>query len=77
MLHPSYTDLMNAINERKHEDEKLQSRYSVVIATAKRARQIVDGDLPLLAKMQPRPLSNAVLELYEGKIEILQAALSQ
>ena len=44
MLHPSYTDLINAVNSGAAEsgDEPVvQSRYSIVIATAKRARQII------------------------------------
>ena len=41
MIHPSYTELMEAINEgAEMEDEPLvTSRYSVVLATSKRARQ--------------------------------------
>ena len=39
MIHPSYTELMEAINEgAEMEDEPLvTSRYSVVLATSKRA----------------------------------------
>lgn len=73
MLHPSYYDLMNRINMR-HEDEKdkqLTSRYSIVIATAKRARQIINGDEPMVKNKSPRALSNAIWELYEGKIDII------
>lgn len=69
MLHPSYTDLIERINER-NEDITLKSRYSIVIATAKRARQIIDGDTPMVDKVMPKPLSNAVTELYNGKIDI-------
>lgn len=53
MLHPSYTDLINAVNSGAAEsgDEPVvQSRYSIVIATAKRARQIIAGDEPMIAK---------------------------
>ncbi|PKM50650.1 MAG: DNA-directed RNA polymerase subunit omega [Firmicutes bacterium HGW-Firmicutes-7] len=71
MLHPSYTDLMSTINERNLTKDQLVSRYSIVIATAKRARQIVDGDEPLISKKSPRPLSNAVWELYEGLIDVV------
>lgn len=71
MLHPSYTDLMSTINERNTDKAQLRSRYSIVIATAKRARQIIDGDEPLVEKKSPRALSNAVWELYEGKIDII------
>lgn len=45
MLHPSYTDLINVVNKEVEEGEEpvVNSRYSIVIATAKRARQIIGG----------------------------------
>ena len=75
MLHPPYTDLINAVNSGAAEsgDEPVvQSRYSIVIATAKRARQIIAGDEPMIAKAyNKKPLSIAVEELYEQKVKIL------
>ena len=75
MLHPSYTDLINTVNSGAAEsgDEPVvQSRYSIVIATAKRARQIIAGDEPMIAKAyNKKPLSIAVEELYEQKVKIL------
>ena len=75
MLHPSYTDLINAVNSGAAEsgDEPVvQSRYSIVIATAKRARQIIAGDEPMIATAyNKKPLSIAVEELYEQKVKIL------
>ncbi len=72
MLHPSYSDLMGIINERSEEDgDKVKSRYSVIIATSKRARQLVDGEEPLVKMRSAKPLSIAVEELYEGKIDIV------
>ena len=43
MLKPSYTDLMEVVNSGVEEgaDPIIQSRYSIVIATAKRARQLI------------------------------------
>ena len=42
------------------------------MATAKRARQIVDGDEPLIDNAEgEKPLSIAVEELNQGKIRIL------
>ena len=40
MLHPSYTDLMEVVNSDVEPGEQpiVQSRYSIVLATAKRAR---------------------------------------
>ena len=63
MLHPSYTDLMNIVNGDVEEGEEpvISSRYSIVMATAKRARQI----------KQDKPLSIAIEELVEGKIKIM------
>ena len=41
MLHPSYTDLMKVVNKDVEEGETkvVNSRYSIVLAAAKRARQ--------------------------------------
>ena len=43
MLHPSYTDLMKVVNNEVEQGEApvVNSRYSIVMATAKRARQII------------------------------------
>ena len=74
MLHPSYTDLINAVNSEVEPGEQpvVQSRYSIVLATSKRARQIIGGDEPLIARAAgTKPLSIAVQELYEGKVKIL------
>ena len=50
MLHPSYTDLMKVVNSEVEPGEApvVNSRYSIVMATAKRARQIIAGDEPLV-----------------------------
>ena len=42
MLHPSYSDLMNVVNSNVEEGEEpvVNSRYSIVMATAKRARPV-------------------------------------
>ena len=74
MLHPSYTDLINAVNSEVEPGEQpvVQSRYSIVLATSKGARQIIGGAEPLIAKSAgKKPLSIAVQELYEGKVKIL------
>ena len=51
MLHPSYTDLIEAVNSDVEPGEQpvVQSRYSIVIAAAKRARQLIAGADPLVA----------------------------
>ena len=73
MLHPSYTDLMNIVNGDVEEGEEpvIASRYSIVMATAKRARQIIGGEEPLVEIKQDKPLSIAIEELVEGKIKIM------
>ena len=74
MIHPSYTELMEVINSDVEPGEQpvVQSRYSVVMATAKRAREIIDGSMPLVdTKPGEKPLSTAVKELYSGKVKIV------
>ena len=75
MLHPSYTDLMEAVNEDAVENSEgpvVQSRYSIVLATAKRARQIVAGSKPQVTGIKNnKPLSIAVDEIYNKKVKIL------
>ena len=73
MLHPSYTDLMKVVNSEVEEGDTpvVNSRYSIVKATAKRARQIIDGAEPLVYSAGKKPLSIAVEELNKGKIKIL------
>lgn len=45
MIHPSYTELMAVINSEVEEGEQplVQSRYSIVKATANRAKEIIDA----------------------------------
>ena len=74
MLHPSYTDLMKVVNQDVEEgDTKIvNSRYSIVMATAKRAREIIDGAEPLVrTKDGEKPLSIAIDELNQGKVTIV------
>lgn len=73
MLHPSYSDLMRVVNAdvEPGETKVVNSRYSIVMATAKRARQLVDGDEPLIDGDAAKPLSLAVEELNQGKIKII------
>ena len=42
-----------------------------MLATAKRARQIVNGSEPHVDAAGKKPLSIAVEELYKGKIKIV------
>ena len=64
---------MNVINNDVEPGEQpvVQSRYSIVLATAKRARQIIDGELPLVEDKGEKPLSLAIDELYNSKVKIV------
>ncbi len=75
MLHPSYTELIDAVNKNVPEGEEpiVTSRYSIIHAAAKRARQIVSGEEPLVeADEHRKALSVAVEELYTGEVKILR-----
>ena len=74
MLHPSYSDLMKVVNQEVEEGATkiVNSRYSIVLATAKRARQLIAGDPALVAtRGGDKPLSTAIDELNNGKIKIV------
>lgn len=74
MLHPSYTDLMRIVNQDVAEGETniVNSRYSIVMATSKRARDLIDGAEPLVSISEgEKPLSVAIDEMDQGKLKIL------
>lgn len=62
MIYPSVDELM----------KKFDSRYSVVIAASKRARELEDKENsaePLVKTTSEKPVTIAVEEIYEGKID--------
>jgi DNA-directed RNA polymerase subunit omega len=72
MLNPSYSSLMKVLNEDADLDQKITSRYSVVIAAAKRARQIVAGaEYSDLGVNSDKAVSIAVNEIYHGHVRIV------
>lgn len=74
MIHPSCTELIETINEGQDIDEApvISSRYSLVLATSKRARQLIAGAEPKVrVKKGMKPLSIAVEEMYRGEVTIL------
>ena len=74
MIHPSYVDLMQVVNAGVEEGSEpvISSRYSIVMATARRARQLIAGDEALVkTRRNEKALSIAVDELNEGMIHIL------
>ena len=58
MINPSVVDLL----------KKVEDRYSLVIVTSRRARQIIDGAKPLTSVSSKKPLTIAVNEVNEGAI---------
>ena len=75
MIHPSYVELMKVVNDDAvaiGEEPVVNSRYSIVGATAKRARQIVDGAEPMVRIHDgQKALSIAVEEMFAGELKIL------
>lgn len=62
MLHLEITDLLS----------KVDCRYTLVVETAKRARQLIDGAQPLTKKEDPNPVSQAVNEVLEDRVTYLR-----
>ncbi len=60
IVKPSVTDLLT----------KAKNRYELVIATARRARQIAEGDEPRTSVKEESPVTLAANEIAEGKVTI-------
>lgn len=73
MIHPSYYELMEKINQGNEMEDTpvITSRYSIVLATSKRARQLTCGAEPKVKCDNTKLLSVAVQELYEGAVHII------
>ena len=74
MIHPSYKELIEKINEGQESDAAPVPilRYSLVLAASKRARQLIAGAEPKVkVKKGMKPLSVAVEEMYKGEVTIL------
>ena len=73
MIHPSYSDLMKVVNSEVEPGEAkvVNSRYSIVMATSKMARQIIGGEEAFVESQGKKPLSVAIDELNRGKIKII------
>lgn len=59
MISPSIVELL----------EKVDNRYSLVVATSKRARQIIQGQSPLIDLKVSKPLTLAINEINQGAYE--------
>lgn len=70
MLFPTYGDIINAVNKTSEDGTPIiESRYSVVAAAAKRARQIVEHDTE---GVDEKPLTMAIEELNSGEVRVLR-----
>ncbi|MGL5381352.1 DNA-directed RNA polymerase subunit omega [Clostridium sp.] len=58
MINPSIMDLL----------QKVEDRYSLVIVTSKRARQLIEGNEPLIYTKSHKPLTIAINEVNEGAV---------
>ena len=58
MINPSIVDLL----------KKVDNRYSLVIVSSKRARQLIDGKQPLVEVDSKKPLTIAINEINEGDL---------
>ena len=64
MINPSVIDLL----------KKVEDRYSLVIVTSKRARQIIDGAEELVETDSNKPLTIAINEVNEGLVSYEEPA---
>ncbi|MCL2235245.1 MAG: DNA-directed RNA polymerase subunit omega [Defluviitaleaceae bacterium] len=72
MLTPSYSTLITALNKDADLDSKIPSRYSIVTAAAKRARQIVAGaETDVSGISSDKAVTVAVNELALGHVKIV------
>lgn len=73
MLHPAYTEIVEKVNDyaEKNGYKKVTSRYTLVAMAYKRAREINNGDTPLVEVDIEKPLSKAIHEIYNNKVNIL------
>ncbi|WP_300383975.1 DNA-directed RNA polymerase subunit omega [Clostridium sp.] len=58
MINPSVMDLLN----------KVDDRYSLVLVTSKRARQIIEGREPLIVTNSKKALTIAINEVNDGEV---------
>ena len=65
MISPDIKDLMR----------NMDSRYTLVVAAAKRARQLTAGAEPLTKFRSDKPVTLAIHEIAEGKVEYFRDAV--
>ncbi|MDO5027136.1 MAG: DNA-directed RNA polymerase subunit omega [Tissierellia bacterium] len=59
MINPSFREL----------EEISKSRYKIAMMAAKRAKEIIDGDKPLVKGNGVKPVTMAINEIMAGKVE--------
>lgn len=62
MINPSIVDLL----------KRVDNRYSLVVATSRRARQLIDGVEPHTSDKEGKPLTIAINEINEGVIDVCE-----
>lgn len=71
MFEPSAQKLINVVNESAtNENEKINSKYSVIIAAAKRARQLVD-EKDQRVENGKNPLTIAIDEIEDRIVKVV------
>ena len=63
MVKPTVTELLT----------KAQNRFQLVVATAKRARQLADGVEPLTNKREESVVTLAAVEIAEDKVKVVNS----
>ena len=58
MINPSIVELLEVVD----------NRYSLVTVVSKRARQLIDGQKPLIVTEAIKPVTIATIEVMEGAI---------
>lgn len=80
MIHPSYVELMKVVNNDVEIGEEPVGKQPLFNRNrnCQESRQIIAGAEPMAEKATcPKPLSIAVEELYEGKVEIVPESENQ
>ena len=67
MIYPPISELV----------KKTGSRYTLVIETARRARQLAQGATPLATAKNNKNISIAINEIYQGKISAVSQSTMQ
>lgn len=49
--------------------DKVDSKYTLVIVAAKRARELMNGDAPLVESKSNKPVTIALKEIAQGRLK--------